>query len=262
MINYRAFRYENGQLILNKDEINQIALKCIAAHNRKALQTPMPIMADEIAEILLGYTLRYERLTHNESILGTIAFNSGELPVYDAERNDIKYIKVKEKTMLFDLALTAPEQRGRGEFSIAHEVGHAVMHPPSLIDYGEQSGIVTCRNTAAELSVEMPNRARVTTLRWREWQADYFAACLKLPKTMVIKFARECLLHDLGHNLEIIRVMNEDDYDIAEALWKRVAKFFVTSNAAARIRLQELRIIRGLDQATYKRMQFKKVLAD
>jgi len=262
VIDYKAFRYENGQLILNKSEISQIATRCIAAHNREALLTPMPIMADEVAELLLGYTLRYEHLTHNESILGTIAFNSGQMPVYDAERNDIKYIKVKENTMLFDIALTAPEQRGRGEFSIAHEVGHAVMHPPSLIDYGENSGIITCHNTASELNVAMPSRTRTTPFSWREWQADYFAACLKLPRTTVLKFSRECLMRDIGHRLEVIRVANEDDYDMAEALWKRVAKFFVTSNTAARIRLQELQVIRGLDKAMYKRIQCIKDFAD
>ena len=164
--------------------------------------------------------------------------------------------------MLFDLALTAQDQRGRSEFSIAHEIGHAVMHPPSLVDYGEKSGIITCRNTAAELNVAMPNRTRTTALGWREWQADYFAACLKLPKTMVINFARECLKKDIGHPLEVIRVMNESDYDIAEALWKKVSKFFVTSNTAARIRLQELQIIRDLDRATYKHIQCLKDFTD
>ena len=97
MIDHKLFRYDKGQIILNKCEINQIAMQCIAAHNREALLTPMPILADEVAELLLGYTLRYERLSHNESILGTIAFNSGEIPVYDVERDDIKYIKSRKK---------------------------------------------------------------------------------------------------------------------------------------------------------------------
>ena len=245
VLDLKSLRDADGQLRLSKEHINMLALRCIADYNPEALKTPMPVMAEEIAEIHLGYDLRYEYLTHNESILGTIAFNAGTIPVYDPKRHDVKYINVKAKTMLFDRALTS--QRGRAEFSIAHEVGHAVMHPPGIVDYGNINGIITCRNTAAELNVSMPNFSRVTPLGRREWQADYFAACLKLPKIPVITYARECLRKE-GHGMGIVRVMNKNDYKLAELLWTKTANFFVTSNQAARIRLQELQIIRGLNQ--------------
>jgi len=255
MIDFSSLRCKNGQIILNKEEINAITVNCIADFNRDALKAPTPIMADEIAEVHLGYHVRYEHLSHNDSILGTIAFNEGKIPVYDPKREDIKYIKVKAKTMLFDLSLIEPEQRGRAEFSIAHEIGHAVMHPPQIIDYGEPSGIITCRNAAVEPSVDMPSHKRTTPLAWREWQADYFAACLKMPRVTFLSFARECLRKDLGQPAGIIRVTNEETYDIAEALWATAAKFYFTSNQAARIRLQELNVIRDLDQEVYKQIQ-------
>lgn len=257
MIDYSTLRYCNGGLILNKQEINTITSKCLAEFDREVLRTPMPIMVEEIAELMLGYTLRYEHLSHNQAILAAIAFNAGRVTVYDDVKDDIKYIDVEDKTILLDRLLLSEEQRGRHEFSIGHEIGHAVIHPPSLIDYGDNN-MIMCANTTGEFANTAPNRARSTKIEWREWQADYFASCLKLPKATVLPFAREYLVKHLGHSSEAIKVIGIEEYDIAEKLWSEVADFFITSKTAARIRLQDLQIIRELTKSRYNEIQSKK----
>jgi hypothetical protein len=95
----------------------------------------------------------------------------------------------------------------------------------------------------------------------REWQADYFAACLKLPKKTVEIFARNYIAEkNLGCG--VIRVNDKEAFLHAEQLCIAVADFFATSQQAARIRLQELRIIRELDAvkyAMYKRKDHERI---
>jgi hypothetical protein len=86
------------QIAISKAAINRIAEFCVADYKPDALDEPAPIMADEFAELYLRYRLRYENLSNNKSVLGTIAFNGGKLPVYDDENDDVKRITVKPRT--------------------------------------------------------------------------------------------------------------------------------------------------------------------
>jgi Zn-dependent peptidase ImmA (M78 family) len=140
--------------------------------------------------------------------------------------------------------LLLDNKKGRREFSLAHECGHAVLHNPDLINYEDsRDGVITCRViAAAEPTSKMP-RGYKTPEEWREWQADYFAACLKLPIRMVSMYARR-FLKEVGHLSGCVSVRDIETLDLANMLASEVADFFITSAQAARIRLRELRVIR------------------
>ena len=111
-------------------------------------QKPMslPIPVEEIAEFYLGYTLTYttDGVFSDPNVLGGICFNTD--------------------TIFTNLSVESHE--GRHAFTIAHEIGHHVLHKQY---YTEQNELL-CRNQ------DKPNY---------ELQADRFAAALLLPAQFI-----------------------------------------------------------------------------
>jgi hypothetical protein len=243
---------KGGELILSKKAIETIACFCLQLFCPNALKEPTPVFADEFIENFLQYNLRYEHLSNNHSVLGTIAFRAGELTIYDAEHNDIMPITVDKHTIILDKDLTEEGNKGRYEFTGFHESGHAILHQPEIVDYDIPDGIISCRNTAEGINTSLAPGKKTPT-EWREWQADYFASCMKLPRWAVTRFARE-FLRSIGHMQGTVTVRdNETEILANEILPEAVADFFVTSKQAARIKLIELRIIK-LDDLRYSHL--------
>lgn len=105
----------------------------------------LPIPVEEIAEFYLGYTLTYttDGMFSDPDVLGGICFNS--------------------QTIFINLSVESHE--GRHAFTIAHEIGHHILHKQY---FTEQN--VLCRNQDKPIY---------------EIQADRFAAALLLPAQFV-----------------------------------------------------------------------------
>ena len=106
---------------------------------QKPFTLPVPI--EEIAEFYLDYTLTYttDGMFSDPSVLGGICFNTD--------------------TIFINLSVESHE--GRHAFTIAHEIGHHVLHKHYFTEQNE----LLCRNQ------DKPNY---------ELQADRFAAALLL----------------------------------------------------------------------------------
>lgn len=248
MIQIDIAKYRRGKkLILSREQINGIAERYIQDFKPEALTVPMPLDADEFIEQYLGYKMRYAYLTHNQSILGTIVFNGGQLKVYDAENNNVKKIHIEPETILIDNTLLAEENRGRYEFTGFHEAGHSILHKPEAVDSNQMTmfemakpSIIICRNT---VGLTPPSRDR-TDEEWKEWHADVFSACMKMPRKTTKEVAIQAL-RDLSISTDCIIQRDPDSaYICEEILPSAVADFFGTSKKAAKFRLQELRIIK------------------
>ena len=153
-----------------------------------------------------------------------------------------------------------PAQEGRYRFTLAHEGGHWRLHRSylttnlaqiSLLDASPNPSVI-CRSSEAKEPVE--------------WQADYFAACLLMPRTLVWaawneELGMDCPLeYDL---LEEISIAQRPDSErlssiqealrqnpkseptgLYDAVVRRFASIFKVSTQAMRIRLEKLGLLR------------------
>lgn len=129
---------------------------------RKELEPPVPV--EELLELHCGLTLEVTDLGEQlgqDDVLGAIWFERREV-VIDHQLDPAMF----------------PEREGRYRFTLAHELGHWTLHRRTYGHAERRSrppGFI-CRSTSRE---------RV------EWQADYFAACLLMPRPLVYPAWRE-----------------------------------------------------------------------
>ena len=114
------------------------------ASEQKPITLPIPV--EEIAEFHLGYTLAYttDGMFSDPNVLGGICFDT--------------------KTIFINLSVESHE--GRHAFTIAHEIGHHVLHKK----YFTKQNKLLCRNQAKP-SYEL--------------EADRFAAAVLLPAQFI-----------------------------------------------------------------------------
>lgn len=126
---------------------------------------------EEIAEFDLRLNIDFDNLKEefqlgdskqgDEQILGAMVFSSKQIFIdetLDPEEN--------------------PRNEGRFRFTIAHELGHWVLH--RHLFKNETKAVATLRGSEGKYSLRQktPN-ARL------EWQANYFASCILMPKVEV-----------------------------------------------------------------------------
>ena len=110
-----------------------------------------PIPLEDIIERYLGLTLLYDDLNR---IFGT---------------NVLGVIYVESKTICINERLFENSSEGRLVFTIAHEVGHWVLH--------RQHAKAQEKDGSMQVIVSKKNSKDTI-----EWQADYFASCLLMPE--------------------------------------------------------------------------------
>jgi Zn-dependent peptidase ImmA (M78 family) len=131
--------------------------------------------------------------------------------------------------------------RGRAAFTMAHEVGHWVLHR-HLADMDGPSGrgeeVIFCRREDAGKPVE--------------WQANYFAGCLLMPEAHVRQAFRQVFAPE---RIELINVRSDFasspfGFDFCVDNWPRMAEavceagsFDNVSRQAMIIRLQDLGLV-------------------
>ena len=137
-----------------------------------------------------------------------------------------------------------PERIGRYNFTVGHETGHWQLHRPYLLKNADQQALFELKGGPAVVCRASQAREPI------EWQADFFSACLLMPKAML----KECWLaqrNGLGPiTLGELRdasdlnfgVKNSDDA-IIECFSKPLARAFAVSPIAMRIRLETLGLI-------------------
>lgn len=209
---------------IRKDKIADIASAVITSYRVK-LGAPVepPIPVEDIIERLLNVKLGFLDFEKKLGITGVL----GATYVHN------KMICINER-------LVNDPTEGRLAFTCAHEIGHWVLHR-KFIRRADASGrekeTVICRTQNAKLPVE--------------WQADYFASCLLMPKEHV----RDTFFRTFGSD-PLVLVNAKSSYngplcfDPCAANWHLIASeiigfgnFSNVSKQAMIIRLQELGLI-------------------
>ena len=220
----------------------EIALKAVELVNNFQLlakyEVKPPIPVEDIIERYLGLKLIYHDL---DKIFGT--------------RDVLGATYVKLKTICINERLFEYGSEGRLVFTIAHEIGHWILHRQYLNPQendGPKQVIVSkngnCKNTI-------------------EWQADYFASCLLMPEKDIREaFETVCTPKPLvvAHSISDGDGESGDEpfveqWPFIAAAMCEVGGFSNVSKHAMIIRLQDLGL---LVNKTKKMMDWKIVCGD
>lgn len=261
MINFHDRKRSSGLPILSMKEIDHFAELILSDFNGCLLEEPFPVDIESLLEFYLGLILDYQDLTPNQSILGMTVFNDCHIPVYNAEYNTAKIIPVSEKTVLIDNSLLEEDQKGRYRFTLGHEAGHWIFHRDKYLENKQQTSlfkveeaqpVVKCRATDIENSSR--RNSLTTDNDWMEWQADYMASALLMPKSTFQRAVLD-LLKQAGITEGYIVRGISDDWDMfIQAITIELAETFQVSLPAARIRCEKFGVIR--EKAERQKMLF------
>ena len=156
---FRPFRF------ISKLEIEACALDIWLQMERSHSQPQLPIDASTIAEFL-DLDLVWDTIPDDDN--GAIAARI--LPLE-------KLIEINENI---------PQLKGGfGESTIAHEIGHWVLH----IDTEKVERYLRLRQKGVDIKVQ-PFVCRNSNLARIEWQAQYFAGCLLMPQHILAELKR------------------------------------------------------------------------
>jgi len=223
---------------LHKKQIEAEADLVLAewAEDRGEIKT-LPIPIDEIVELLLKLTIEFRDM-------------SEILPFGDV----LGAIWMREQLIGVSQSLdpsTYPKKIGRYHFTLAHEAGHWRLHREYYLENPYQGALfgdgpkpaAICRSSEAK--------------RPAERQADYFAACLLMPRKMV-----RAAWESWRGNLDVVgadglreeqglcqavnhgdMTAEQADHDLMENFCRPLAGQFGVSGEAMRIRLEELDLL-------------------
>lgn len=157
---FRPFRF------ISKIEIEAAALDVWLQMSQLHGERLLPVDASLIAEFL-GLDLVWDTIPNDEE--GAIAARI--LPLE-------KLIEINENI---------PELKGGfGESTIAHEIGHWVLH----IDTEQVERFIRLKHKGMSVQVK-PFLCRSSNLARIEWQAQYFAGCLLMPQHVLTKLKQD-----------------------------------------------------------------------
>ena len=171
---FRPFRY------ISKLEIEAAALKVLMAMEAIPERAPKwPLDSSTVAEFL-GLDIVWDRIDRDEE--GQIAARI--LPLE-------KLIEINENIPQL--------QGGFGESTVAHEIGHWVLH----IDTEEVERRLRLQSLGLDLSVEPLLCRTANDLDGIEWQAQYFAGCLLMPQYVLTQITKGKQLNKWQHLYQI-----------------------------------------------------------
>lgn len=254
MISLDFRKKKNGVPVLSKDKIEILAKQVLNSYKPNLIFNPGVLDVELFIEDYASLEIDYQDLTHDGSILGMTVFNDCNIPVYDAENNKAKRILVNEGTVLIDNGLLEEEQLRRGRFTLAHEAAHWFLHRHMYIQDKNQISlfddlsmeqkklpVIKCRTSDIGYG---KRKQLITDHDWIEWQADYMASVLLMPKNAFITAARDKFqsskivkdFYQMGTDSEI-------DLDIRVIAYE-LADLFQVSFTATIIRLINLGFIK------------------
>lgn len=210
---------------LQKEKIEEEALNLLKGADVIAnLTDGEGVPVEEILEIHLGLALEVAPL--GQEIFGGLYVSEGVVRINES----IFPGKDKKKIGIYN-------------FTLAHECGHAVLHRPLL--EGIERNAILCRTSEAYTPLE--------------WQADFFAACLLMPRDLFIQEFYEIYDPSMCDADRVVikgfcdkkfiqkvryKKKSVSDDAILEVTFEGIAKRFGVSPRAAVIRMKELGLLK------------------
>ena len=189
------------------------------------------IEPEVLIQEVLNLTLDYCHLSVDGSVLGVTSFKPVELNVFGLDDEQQSYF-MDGKTILVEKDLHENStQRGRCNFTMAHEASHQIFKMLFPVDYG-------MKPSRPALHFYRPHsETRKPISDWEEWQANTLAAAILLPVDLV---GRALFTFQLPTK---IKVLSKRFDEKVFARFEDAANFLGVSKTAFAIRLKQLGIL-------------------
>lgn len=175
--------------IISKRDIDKEAAKFLKKYCQEALDQPMPVPVEDIAELEMGLDIDYVHIDKNCETLGMMLFSDGPVELYDMESDQYIRRRYSKGTLLVARELAEVGNAGRERFTIAHEMVHWDKHQMRFL-------MLSFKDKATAKAARCPRSKTYTHKKktpddWMEWQADNLAAAILMPASMFRKKAWE-----------------------------------------------------------------------
>jgi hypothetical protein len=218
---------------LPKSRIEAAAMQLLGRYGQKFGEiTAPPVPIDEIIECHLDLTFDFDDLVTQ--------FGSSD--VLGASWLD-------DKRVVIDQSLdpdTYPNKEGRYRFTVAHEIGHWILHAPKILAEKAQPSLFGDTNDDPSIVCRSSQSKEPA-----EWQADCFAGHLLMPTEFVTAAWKKLMGNHAPENVadEIQQLreaysMGEDEHDPSCDAAKAMAELFNVSAQAMQIRLLDIGLLK------------------
>ena len=211
------------------EDLRGMALQLLADYYGTKELPFRPLDPLDFAKNYMKLTVRYENLSYGRRvILGCIAYENTVLEINPGDPKS--YIPIAERTVFLDESLKKDKQRGRRNFTLAHECSHQAIYLLNPEAYGRGQW----RTPGERYSL----RELTTENDWFEWQANALAAELLMPVHLVTK-----VMSNLGYHGKVPIYPDDKLLYQERCLLRRAADYLGVSKAALLIRFKQLGLL-------------------
>lgn len=243
----------SGVPILSKDDMESIAdSKMKEFHSIDESDEPS-FSVWKFATRYLKKQVRFEWLSNNGSILGLSVFSNGtRLPFFVPEENDLDWRIVDENTIHLDKTLeqTLSVSIHRPRFVLMHECAHQILHTnyyrSQALKAKPMVAAYSIQKTSEPENCVTDRKKSWEDLDWIEWQANYLAAALLMPKFMIDYVHQESMA--LISYRDKVR-LHYSEYLAFQSLILETARYFRVSPIVTKLRLESIGFERMEDRS-------------
>lgn len=232
----------NGQYILSKIDIEEIATDLLKEFSPSNLVIPTQLNTMSFLQDYLGLNVKRKYIgTFESGILGSIVMcDEIEIPSYD-EMFRPTVLTETYGNVLISPDLNSKKDEPRRRYTEMHEGSHFILHKDYYNSLNrssvKQHQLIACRK------MELLNDNPKTDMDWIEWQADYLAAALLMPRDVFYDCARS-IIRSFGIPRGYLTVSSNTNKRQASEIIRLIAERFRVSYRAAQIRMIKLGLIR------------------
>ena len=232
----------NGQYILSKIDIEKIATDVLKEFSPSNLVMPTQLDTMSFLQDYLGLNVKRKYIgTFESGILGSIVMcDEMEIPSYDEMFRPTVLLETYGN-VLISPNLSCRENAPRRRYTEMHEGSHFILHKDYYkcleMESVNQHKLIACRR------MELLNDNPKTAADWVEWQADYMAAALLMPRDVFHDYARS-IIRSFGVSRGYLTVSSSTNKRQAFEIISKIAERFYVSYRAAQIRMIKLGLIR------------------
>lgn len=219
--------------ILCKSDIDSEAIRFLQEYSSNSLQKLDILDLESIAEFKLNLKIEYQKLDEDGDLLGMTIFKTGYVDVINEDGTYCKKKFEKGTIVLNEILINDLKLQGRYQFTLAHEVGHWILHRKEFIEDENQInlfdfiGDITDNDCIKCLNRDVVDNKIITgglktDLDWLEWQANYFGASILMPRRLIKQYYLD----------------NYNNKDIKQ-MTKEISEICGVSKQAAEIRIKD-----------------------
>ena len=216
---------------LSKAKIEEYAYEFLLENSPESLSKAIQTDIEFIVENKLNINLQCLKLDSTKNLLGMTIMNPMKVKYLNENSQVEEGIFDRNTILINEFLADEKNQEHRLYFTLAHEIGHwYLQRKDAYIDSGQQSlfGQNTIKSSVNRfvdniyMFQNLKRKKLVTEEDWLEWQANYFASCILMPKRMFKN--------------EYIKLQNKNILERVSTL----SKIFNVSEEAAAYRMKEI----------------------